>query len=47
MLYRDGRARPTPEQLEADQRKQNEEEDKEAADYRKRMNIDRSIFARD
>ena len=47
MLIRDGRARPTPEQLEAQQKKQNEEEDKDAMDFRSRMDIDRSIFSRD
>lgn len=34
MLYRDGRARPTPDQLEKEEKKKNEEEDREAADYR-------------
>ena len=47
MLYRDGRQRPAAEQLEAQQRKQVEEDDKKAAEYRSRMNIDRSIFSRD
>ena len=47
MLYRDGRARPTPDQLEAEERKKTEEEDIEAKDFRKRMNIDRSIFDKD
>ena len=46
-LYRDGRDRPTAEQLEARQRAQNQEDDKEAIDYRNRMQIDRSIFSRD
>ena len=47
MLFRDGRERPTPEQLEAKQRAQNIEDEKEAAKFRQRMNIDRSIFNRD
>ena len=47
MLIRDGRSRPTAEQLEAQQKKQNEEDDREAMDFRQRMDIDRSIFSRD
>ena len=47
MLYRDGRAKLTPDQLAAEERKQNEKEEMEATDYRQRMNIDRSIFSRD
>ena len=47
MLYRDGRAKLTPDQLAAEERKQSEKEEMEATDYRQRMNIDRSIFSRD
>lgn len=47
MLFRDGRERPSQEQLDAQQKKQNEEDDKAAVDFRNRMQIDRSIFSRD
>lgn len=47
MLYRDGRPKPTAEQIEADQKRQLEEEDREAVDFRARMKIDRTIFSRD
>jgi len=47
MLFRDGRERPSQEQLDVQQKKQNEEDDKAAVDFRNRMNIDRSIFSRD
>ena len=47
MLFRDGRERPSQEQLDAQQKKQNEDDDKAAVDFRNRMQIDRSIFSRD
>ena len=47
MLYRDGRHRPTPEQLEAQRKKDEAELEKECLEYRKRMDVDRSIFSRD
>lgn len=47
MLFRDGRERPSQEQLDAQQKKQNEDDDKAAVDFRNRMKIDRSIFSRD
>ena len=47
MLYRDGRARPTQDQLDAEEKKQKELDDKEAIEFRHRMQVDRSIFSRD
>ncbi len=47
MLYRDGRARPTPDQLDAEEKRQKELDDKEAIEFRNRMQVDRSIFSRD
>ena len=47
MLYRDGRARPSQDQIDKQQQKAAEEEEKAANDFRKRLNIDRSIFSRD
>ena len=47
MLYRDGRTRPSPEQLEAKKKAEEEEVKKDVIEYRKRMKIDRQIFSRD
>ena len=45
MLYRDGRAKPTPEQLEAAQMRQDKEDEKAAAEVTKRVGTDR-MFSR-
>ena len=47
MLYRDGRAKPTQEQIEANKKKAEEDLEKEVMDFRNRMGVDRSIFSRD
>ena len=39
--------RPPPEQLDASLKKHNDEAEREVAEYRKRMQVDRSIFSRD
>ena len=47
MLFRDGRHRPSPEQLEAQRKKEEAELERDVLDYRNRMQVDRSIFSRD
>ena len=45
MLYRDGRGRPSPEQLEAAEKRQEKEDEKAAAEFSKRVGTDR-MFSR-
>ena len=44
MIYRDGKARPTKEQLELMKKQQEEEDKKQATDYKDRMQVDPVIF---
>ena len=47
MLYRNGPRKPNQDQLDALLKKQNEEDERAAHDFRKRLDIDRTIFSRD
>lgn len=47
MLYRNGPRKPTQDQLDAQLKKQTEEDEQAAHEFRKRLDIDRSIFSRD